>query len=142
MSGPKRTRSAERPKGPLLLLVDDVAEVRLVLAEVLVRAGYGVVEATNGHQAVVKARSLLPDVIVMDVSLPLLDGVGAARIIRAAENMQGVPIIALTGRPTGTFDESAFDTVLHKPCTPETLLRRIRTAIERSQRARDGNGDG
>jgi CheY-like chemotaxis protein len=126
----------------LLLLVDDVAEVRLVLAEVLVRAGYGVVEATDGHQAVVKARSLLPDAIVMDVSLPLLDGVGAARIIRAAENMHGVPIIALTGRATGTFDERPFDAVLHKPCTPETLLRRIGAAIERSQRARDGNGDG
>jgi CheY-like chemotaxis protein len=136
MSGPKRTRSAARSKGHILLLVDDVAEVRLVLAEVLVRAGFAVVEASNGHEAVVKARTLKPDVVVMDVSLPLLDGVAAARIIRSADGTQDVPIIALTGRAGGHFDEHAFDGVLRKPCTPDVLLQRIDTLLEKRHRAR------
>lgn len=51
MSGPKRTQSAERSRGPLVLLVEDVHEVRLVLAETLVRAGFAVAEAGNGHDA-------------------------------------------------------------------------------------------
>ena len=126
---PQRTKSAERPKGPVILLVEDVAEVRVVLAEILVREGFGVVEARNGHEAVVKARSLRPDVVVMDVSLPLLGGIEAARIIRSAEGMADVPIVALTGRPAGTFDEHTFDAVLSKPCVPEVLLRRIHAAV-------------
>jgi CheY-like chemotaxis protein len=131
MSGQKRTQSAERSRGPLLLLAEDVLDVRLVLAEILVRAGFMVVEASNGHDAVVKARSLQPDAIVLDVSLPLLDGVGAARVIRAAEGTRNVPIVALTGLHEDAFDHRVFDVVLHKPCMPDVLVRHVRAAIER-----------
>ncbi len=127
--GPQRTKSAERPKGAVILLVEDVTDVRMVLAEILVREGFGVVEARNGHEAVVKARSLKPDVIVMDIALPMLGGIEAARVIRAAEGLHDVPIIALTARPVGTFDEHEFDGVLSKPCTPDVLVRRLHAAI-------------
>ena len=127
--GPQRTKSAERPKGHAVLLVDDVADVREVLAEILVREGFAVVEASNGHEAVVKARAVRPDAIVMDVALPLLDGIEAARVIRAIDGLHDVPIVALTARPVGTFDEHAFDGVLSKPCVPDVLVRRLRAVI-------------
>lgn len=127
--GPQRTKSAERPKGPVVLLVEDVADVRTVLAEILVREGFAVAEAGNGHEAVVKARALKPDVILMDIALPMLGGIEAARVIRAAEGLHDVPIIALTARPVGTFDEHQFDGVLSKPCTPDVLVRRLHAVI-------------
>jgi two-component system alkaline phosphatase synthesis response regulator PhoP len=127
--GPKRTKSAERPKGHVVLLVDDVTDVREVLAEILVREGFAVIEASNGHEAVVKARAARPDVIVMDIALPLLGGIEAARVIRAVENLHDVPIIALTARPVGTFDEHEFDGVLSKPCMPDVLVRRLQAVI-------------
>jgi CheY-like chemotaxis protein len=138
--GPQRTKSAERPKGHVVLLVEDVTDVRMVLAEILVREGFAVVEASNGHEAVVKARSLKPDVIVMDVALPMLGGIEAARVIRAAEGMHDVPILALTARPVGTFDEHEFDGVLSKPCTPDVLVRRIHAAIVSRRRLRSPSG--
>lgn len=140
LSGPQRTKSAERSKGPVVLLVEDVADVRMVLAEILVREGFGVAEARNGHEAVVKARSLKPDVIVMDISLPLLGGIEAARVIRSAEDMHDVPILALTARPVGTFDEHEFDGVLSKPCMPDVLVRRIQAAFVSRRRRHSPSG--
>jgi CheY-like chemotaxis protein len=138
--GPQRTKSAERPKGPIVLLVEDVTDVRMVLAEILVREGFGVAEARNGHEAVVKARALKPDVIVMDIALPMLGGIEAARVIRAAEGLHDVPIIALTARPVGTFDEHEFDGVLSKPCMPDVLVRRLHAAIVSRRRLRSPSG--
>ncbi|HEX8795988.1 MAG TPA: response regulator [Polyangiaceae bacterium] len=123
------------------MLVEDVLDVREILAEVLVRAGFTVAEAGNGHDAVVKARSLQPDAIVLDVSLPLLDGVSAARIIRSAEQTRDVPLLALTGLHEGAFDEGVFDVVLLKPCTPDALLREVRAVIARRAQGRKGEGE-
>jgi CheY-like chemotaxis protein len=127
--GPKRTKSAERTKGHVVLLVEDVDDVRSVLAEILVREGFAIVEASNGHEAVVKSRAVRPDAIVMDVVLPMLGGIEAARVIRAIEGLHDVPIIALTARPMGTFDEHEFDGVLSKPCMPDVLVRRLHAVI-------------
>lgn len=138
MSAPKHPRSAERSRGPLLLLVEDVLDVRLVLVEVLVRAGFTVAEASNGHEAVVKAQALLPDAIVLDVSLPILDGVSAARAIRAADRTRDVPLIALTGLLDGAFDERSFDVVLRKPCAADSLIHQVRAALARTAPGRRG----
>ncbi len=138
--GPQRTKSAERPKGPIVLLVEDVTDVRMVLAEILVREGFVVAEARNGHEAVIKALALKPDVIVMDIALPMLGGIEAARVIRAAEGLHEVPIVALTARPVGTFEEHEFDGVLSKPCTPDVLVRRLHTAIVSKRRLRSPSG--
>jgi two-component system alkaline phosphatase synthesis response regulator PhoP len=138
--GPQRTKSAERPKGHVVLLVEDVNDVRAVLAEILVREGFAVVEASNGHEAVVKARSVRPDVIVMDIALPLLGGIDAARVIRAIEGLHDVPIVALTARPVGTFDEHEFDGVLTKPCRPDVLVRRLHAVIVSKRRRHSPSG--
>jgi CheY-like chemotaxis protein len=126
---PRRTASGERAKGPVVLLVEDVYEVRVALAEVLVRAGFGVVEAANGREAVVYANTVHPDVIVMDLSLPVLDGAGATRLLRADPLTQGIPIIALTGYPVEPADRKEFDHVLAKPCLPDALLLRSRSVL-------------
>ncbi len=122
------------------MLVEDVLEVRLVLVEVLVRAGFTVAEASNGQEAVVKAQSLRPDAIVLDVSLPILDGVSAARAIRAAEHTRDVPLIALTGLLDGAFDERSFDVVLRKPCAVESLIHQVRAVLTRAAPGRRGQG--
>jgi two-component system phosphate regulon response regulator PhoB len=131
MRTPKRTSSGERAKGPIVLLVEDVADVRTVLAGVLVREGFGVVEANNGHEAIVYASALTIDAIVMDLSLPLLDGVAAARVLRAHDRTRRIPVIALTGYPVEGADWPEFEHVLTKPCLPEVLVQRLRAVLAR-----------
>jgi two-component system cell cycle response regulator DivK len=132
MRTPKRTSSGERAKGPIVLLVEDVTDVRAALADVLVRAGFGVVEAANGHEAIVYASALPLDALVMDLSLPLLDGVEATRVLRASQRTRHVPIVALTGYPVHRDDREVFDLVLTKPCLAEVLVQGLRGVIVRT----------
>jgi two-component system phosphate regulon response regulator PhoB len=128
---PKRTISGERPKGPVVLIVEDVADVRTVFAELLVREGFGVVEGSNGNEAIIYAHAVRPDIIVMDVSLPLLDGIAATRVLRSHDSTRDTPIIALTGYPLDHAARKDFDHVLMKPCVPEVLMQRIRGELAR-----------
>src|ERR1700744_212955 len=97
------TKPEHSPKvdrtSPLVLLVDDDADSRELYAEYLSSiAGFEVREAADGEQAVNVARELVPDVIVMDMTLPVLDGRGAMRALRADERTRAIPMVALTGR--------------------------------------------
>lgn len=132
MRTPKRTKSGERAKGAVILLVEDVADVRTVLADILVREGFGVVEAANGHEAIVYASALTIDAVVMDLSLPLLDGVATTRVLRGNERTRSIPVIALTGYPVEGADREEFDQVLSKPCLPEVLVQRLRGVLARA----------
>lgn len=107
---------------PIVLLVDDVLDVRTAVAELLDHAGFRVLEAANGHDALARAITLLPDINLMDVCLPLLDGVLTARVLRADPRTHAIPIIALTGRVLDAEDRDPFDHVLAKPCEPDALL--------------------
>ena len=131
MRTPKRTSSGERPKGQVVLLVEDVPDVRSVLADILVREGFGVVEASNGNEAIVYASSLPIDAIIMDLSLPLLDGVEATRELRAHERTRNIPVIALTGYPVDRASQKDFNHVLTKPCLPDILVQRLRGVLAR-----------
>jgi CheY-like chemotaxis protein len=128
--------SGERTKGPLVLIVEDSPDVRAVFVELLTREGFTVLEADNGHAAVVKAQARRPDVILMDISLPLMDGARATRVLRSDERTRKIPILALTGRTLEPHDISLFDHVLSKPCSPERLLRRVLSVLSQ-QRLRD-----
>ena len=88
----------------------------------------------------VKARAVRPDAIVMDIALPMLGGIEAARVIRAIENLHDVPIVALTARAMGTFDEHEFDGVLSKPCLPDVLVRRLQAVIVSRRRRYSPSG--
>jgi two-component system, cell cycle response regulator DivK len=79
-----------------VLLVDDFEDSRFSLSKLLEIEGYEVIEATDGQQAIEKALSDKPDLILMDLSLPVIDGLSATRQIRQSDAMKLVPIIALT----------------------------------------------
>ena len=84
--------------GPLILVVDDYQDAREMYAEYLQYSGFRVAEAKNGNEAVAQARSLKPDLILMDLSLPGMDGWEATRVLKADEATKKIPIVALTGR--------------------------------------------
>jgi len=120
-------RSA-RPESPnAVLVVDDYGEVRDVVARILEDAGFLVRTATNGLEALIAAYEMRPRVIIMDVSMPVLDGVEATRLIKAGETTRDARVIAYTGNPS--FDNSPtrtlFAAVLTKPATPAAVLATV-----------------
>ena len=141
MSGrPPRRSSGTRARSPLVLLVEDRAELRATLADVLAREGFSVVEARDGREAVEQARSLLPDIIVMDLSLPVLDGLAAVRVLKTFAATGAIPIVVLSGLSLSRseVDAMALDGVLRKPCAPEALAARLHAVLRSSRRRRRG----
>lgn len=102
-----------------ILIVEDSDDNREILRFVLRSIGYGVLEATNGEQAVEVCRSKRPAMILMDLSMPVLDGYGAVRKIREIEGTGQVPIIAISAHATMDHRSKAsavgFNDYLTKP---------------------------
>jgi CheY-like chemotaxis protein len=96
--------SSSNTPGSLIMVVDDDEDIRLMMRVLLEEDGYGVLEAENGQQAVEMAQSLRPNLILMDLSMPVLDGFAATRRLRSLKKVGDVPIIAIT----------AFDTPEHR----------------------------
>ena len=94
---------------PLVLVTDDHADTRLMFRTMLGMRGYSVIEAADGEQAVLLAESAAPDLILMDGTLPLLDGVGATRRIRERSNGRKMPIVFICGRAEPNFRAIALD---------------------------------
>jgi two-component system cell cycle response regulator DivK len=120
-----RTRGA--PCRNAVLVVDDYGDVRDVLARVLEDAGFVVRTAANGLEGLIAAHEMRPAVIVMDVSMPVLDGIEATRLIKAAEATRDARIIAYTGNPSFDAHPSCtlFAAVLQKPATPNAVLATV-----------------
>ena len=117
-----------------ILIVDDDRDVRFVLGAILNYDGYHVLEAANGEEALEMARRLLPDLVVMDVHMPKLDGLRAAEALRADERTRAIPVLALTGEPLDEPDraaraEFAFSSRIRKPFVAAELKERIRAII-------------
>jgi len=93
----------------LILVVDDSADNVAVLSLDLQQEGYRVVTATNGEEAVSVAAYTQPNLILMDISMPRLDGLGATRKIREHEALRDVPVIAVTAFGTEGFRRAAYD---------------------------------
>ena len=93
----------------VILVVDDAADNVAILSLDLQQLGYRVVTATNGEEAVSVAAAILPNLILMDISMPRLDGLGATRKIRELEPLREVPIVALTAFDTEGFKRAAYD---------------------------------
>jgi two-component system, cell cycle response regulator DivK len=110
-----------------VLVVDDYGDVRDVLARVLENAGFVVRTAANGLEALIAAYEMRPGVIVMDVSMPVLDGIEATRLIKAGEATRDARVIAYTGNPS--FDDSPsrtlFAAVVAKPAPPGAVLATV-----------------
>ncbi|MEA2205658.1 MAG: hypothetical protein QOE77_2434 [Blastocatellia bacterium] len=93
----------------LILVVDDAADNVAMLSLDLQNQGYRVVTATNGEEAVSVASYARPDLILMDISMPRLDGLGATRKIRETPALRAIPIVAVTAFGTEGFQRAAYD---------------------------------
>jgi CheY-like chemotaxis protein len=118
---------------PLILVVDDFLDNRQMYAEYLAFSGLRVEEAENGHEALEKAFKMLPDLIVMDLSLPGIDGWEATRRLKADPRTKRIPVIALTGHALAGHSKGAMDAgcdaFITKPCLPERLLEEVRKTL-------------
>ncbi|MBA3322190.1 MAG: response regulator [Pyrinomonadaceae bacterium] len=93
---------------PTVMVVEDFEDNRFMMRRLLEMSGYRVLEAVNGEEAVASAERERPDLILMDLSLPLLDGLSATRQIRALEGLGRIPIIAVSAHDTTDFHADAL----------------------------------
>ena len=104
-SGAKmKKKAAELPK---VLLVEDTEDNRFMMRRLLEMSGFQVVEAMNGEEAVRLARAESPQLILMDLSLPVIDGLAATRLIRKVPALEATPIIAVSAHDTSDFQTEA-----------------------------------
>ena len=99
----------KQEKQPKVLLVEDTEDNRFMMRRLLEMAGYSVVEATNGEEAVKIARAESPRLILMDLSLPVIDGLAATRLIRKLPDFRSIPIIAVSAHDTSDFQSDALE---------------------------------
>ena len=120
-------------KSPLILVVDDYQDAREMYAEYLQFSGFRVAEAKNGNEAVEKAFALKPDLILMDLSLPGMDGWEATRRLKADDATRHIPVVALTGHALAGASEGAkkagCDSFVTKPCLPDDLVVEVRRML-------------
>ena len=130
MEGARRGARVDRL---LALVVDDDVDTREMYGMYLRTSGFRVVLATNGIEAIELSEREHPDVIVMDLTMPHLDGWEATRRLKADGRTRRIPIIACSGVGIGSSAERALDAgcdgYLTKPCLPEHLLAEIRRVL-------------
>ena len=99
----------EKAEPLTVLLVEDTEDNRFMMRRLLEMSGYNVIEAMNGEEAVKLAKSECPNLILMDLSLPVIDGLAATRLIRKLPNCHSTPIIAVSAHDTSDFQSEAID---------------------------------
>ena len=122
-----------RTHEPLVLVVEDYQDAREMYAAYLTFSGYRVAEATNGIEAIEKTIELMPDIILMDLALPKMDGWEATRRLKMDERTKHIPIVALTGHALAGHAEGArqagCDAFVTKPCLPDALVAEIQKML-------------
>ncbi len=120
---------------PLVLVADDDADIRALVTFRLERAGYDVVEASDGEEALRLAREQTPDLAVLDVMMPKLAGDEVTRRIRGDEATQQMPVILLTARvqedDVARGFEAGADDYIKKPFSPQELRARVQAVLGR-----------
>lgn len=123
-----RTREA-----PLVLVVDDLRDNREMYVEYLEFSGFEVISATDGREAISMALAHKPDVIIMDMSLPEMDGWEATEVLRASPETRTTLIIAVSGHAETQFRRRAMtvgcDLFVAKPCLPQDLVTHVRDQL-------------
>jgi two-component system cell cycle response regulator DivK len=117
----------------LILIVEDNEDARFVFSAILNYDGYRIIEAVNGSDAVACARERLPDLIITDIDMPVMDGFAAARLIRADGGTARIPILAITGSNFSAEQQAdadaLFDGCFTKPMQPSRVLAEVQRLI-------------
>jgi two-component system cell cycle response regulator DivK len=115
--------------GIRVLVVEDDENSRHAMAACLTHAGYEVEHAANGREAISKSLRTVPDVVLMDLVMPGLNGVDATAILKADPKTAGARVVAVTGSWLGSkpewLQETGFDGAVRKPCTMRALLAEV-----------------
>ena len=113
-----------------ILVIEDQEDNRRILRDLLSSVGYELIEAENGEDGVAAAAAVRPDLILMDIQLPLLDGYEATRRIKAQSALSAIPIIAVTSYALSGDEDKAraagCEGYVTKPFSPRELLAKIR----------------
>ena len=113
-----------------ILVVEDHEDNRRILRDLLSATGYEMIKAEDGVQGVARAKAERPDLILMDIQLPVLDGYEATREIKADPALAGIPVIVVTSYALSGDEGKAFaagcDAYVTKPYSPRELLAKIR----------------
>jgi two-component system cell cycle response regulator DivK len=118
-----------------ILVVEDQPDNRQIIRDLLTSAGYQLIEAEDGEAGVRLAREHRPDLILMDIQLPVLDGYEATRRIKADPELRSIPVVVVTSYALSGDDEKAraagCDAYVAKPFSPRQLLATVRSFLSR-----------
>ena len=140
MSPAKATAIATTPLSPeaiqpTVLVIEDYSDTRELLATLLQKRGYRVIEAEDGVEGLLKAGWMYPDLIIMDLSLPEMDGVEAARRIHAQAKLSQIPIFVISAYLTEAVQADVravgCTEIFNKPFDAETLLEKVARTLGR-----------
>lgn len=116
-----------------ILVVEDTEDNRQILRDLLGMAGYEMVEAHDGAEGVVMAERHRPDLILMDIQMPVMDGYEATRRIKAIPELKAIPVVAVTSYALSGDEartrEAGCDAYIAKPYSPRQLLAKVREII-------------
>lgn len=117
-----------------ILVVDDSVDNRVVYGGFLEFLGFEVVEAVNGDEGVRRARQFMPDLILMDVGMPVMDGIDATRVLKGDPRTSQIPLLILTAHDTpqvrGRAAEAGCDVYLVKPVPPGRILQEMERLLQ------------
>ena len=132
MSGTAELGSIQRER-PLVLIVEDQPELRKLYAQQFAMSGFDVIEAGNGAIAIDHTTAHAPDVVLMDLSLPVLDGWEATRRLKTDQRTAHIPVVALTAHDgAGELERATSagcDWFVPKPCPPDALITEVRRVL-------------
>ena len=130
------TSSNPRRDRPLVLLVEDQSDLRRLYAEQLTLSGFDVIEAGDGAEAIAHSTDHVPDVVLMDLSLPRVDGWEATRRLKGDGRTAHIPVVALTAHDgAGELQratDAGCDWFVPKPCPPAALIVEVRRVLSSS----------
>ena len=118
---------------PLVLLVEDLVDARELYAQYLTYAGFSVVTAINGHEAIRLAQLLRPDIVLMDIRLPGMDGLEATADLKRQPELSHIPVVAITADPSHEMAERCLAagcaSFISKPVLPDAVAKELRAVL-------------